>query len=179
MNLNQLTKGMATYLTEHGDNRFYPCPLGRGHDPRGYNGAEWLASLYWTGIAPDPGLFLCPSTDDTNDRGRDIGTEKIAAGFGSQTVSYAAMHYRSTTDADGSDTRGEAIRDDFPPNAPMASDDTQGSINHGVEDMEGMCVLFFDSHVEFKSADDIDIERAVGDRGRRGDPRPLLWQLRN
>ncbi|MFW6163400.1 MAG: prepilin-type N-terminal cleavage/methylation domain-containing protein, partial [Planctomycetota bacterium] len=64
-NLTSLAKGMATYLNPH-NGRFYPCPLGRGHRPDDYNGAEWLASLYWTGVIPDPGVFLCPSTSDTN-----------------------------------------------------------------------------------------------------------------
>ena len=57
-NLNHLAKGMATYLNEHGDNRVFPCPLGRGRKPKNYNGAEWLASLYWAGTVPDPGVFV-------------------------------------------------------------------------------------------------------------------------
>ena len=183
-NLNQLAKGMATYLVEHGDNRVFPCPLGRGRKPKDYNGAEWLASLYWAGTVPDPGIFLCPSTSDTNHRGKDIGKTRIAKAFGSQTVSYAGMHYRSLTDAKGKHIAA-AIRDDFPPSMPMASDDTQGTINHGTRNNGGMCVLFFDSHVDFKTNTEIDLVKGVGahkplrlDRfGRR--LRPLLWQLRN
>ena len=175
-NLNQLAKGMATYLTEHGDNRVFPCPLGRTGST--YNGAQWLSTLYWAGTVPDPGVFLCPSTADSNDNGKDMGTDEPGTKFGSQTISYAAMHYKSMTDSDGADTSGEAIRDDFPPSMPMASDDTEGQINHGTEDNGGMCVLFFDSHVDFKTNTEVSLKTSVGDRGAKGD-RPLLWQLNN
>ncbi len=180
--LNGLAKGMATYLNEYGDNRWYPCPLGRGTRPGDYNGAEWLASLYWSGVVPDPGVFVCPASPDRNALGRDLGTHRAVPGrFGSQTVSYAAMHYYSLTDADGLPTPG-AIRDDFPPNMPVASDDTEGTINHGKADKGGMCVLFFDSHVEFRTNAELNLETSVGDRS--GGPhhyaeKSILWQLRN
>jgi len=69
MNLNQIAKGMATYLNECGDNRWYPCPLGRGATPDNYNGAEWLASHYWTRIVSDPRVFLCNISGDQNEGG--------------------------------------------------------------------------------------------------------------
>ncbi|MFP4056086.1 MAG: DUF4339 domain-containing protein [Candidatus Brocadiia bacterium] len=172
-NLNQMAKGMATYLTELGDNRFYPCPLGRGARADNYNGAEWLASLYWTSVVPDPGVFLCPSTSDTNHNGRDLGAERADRWrFGPHTVSYAGMHYYSMTEAGGTRV-ARAIPDMFPPNMPMGSDDTQDPINHGEEHNGGMSVLFFDSHVEFKTNREIDLRRGVGKEGG------LLWQLRN
>ncbi|MBL7223259.1 MAG: DUF1559 domain-containing protein [Candidatus Brocadiae bacterium] len=171
-NLNQVAKGMATYLNEFGDNRFYTFPMGRGTQPDDFNGAEWLASLYWTGTVPDPGVFICPSSPDTNDNGDHLGTHKTTADFGSQTVSYAGMHYRSL-DVLGVPRAMRAIRDDFPPNEPMGCDDTQGSINHGQRNNGGMSVLFFDSHVEFRTNIEIDLEQGVGD------PRTLLRLLRN
>lgn len=178
--LNQIAKGMATYLNEHGDNRFYPCPLGRGRARGDYNGAEWLASLYWTGVIPDPSIFICPRTKDTNRKGRDLGTHHaIKKLFGSQTVSYAAMHYRSLTNRSGKPVGG-AIRDDYPPNMPMASDDTQGTINHGPRTVEGQIywpgginILFVDSHVEHKRENDVSFRNSVGRKPG------LLWQLRN
>jgi prepilin-type processing-associated H-X9-DG protein len=167
-NLNQLAKGMATYLNPH-DGRFFPCPLGRTRSPNTYNGAEWLAALYWTGVVPDPGVFICPSSGDTNREGVDIGTRVQAATFGSQTVSYAAMHYNSDR------TEAGAIRDDYPPNKPMGSDDTQGDINHGTLRNGGMSVLFFDSHVEFRTNTELDLRHAVGDTS----PDALLTELSN
>ena len=176
--LNQLAKGMATYLNEFGGNRFYPCPLGRTRAPKNYNGAEWLAGLYWTGVVPDPAVFLCPSTSDTNAEGKHIGAAREAPQFGSQTVSYAGMHYFSLTDRTG-EPFGAAIRDDFPPNDAMASDDTQGAINHGEKNNSGMSVLFFDSHVEFGTNTEVDLETGVGATAPPGQPKPLLWRLRN
>ena len=178
-NLNQLAKGMATYLNEHGDNRFYPCPLGRteakGSGKDTYNGAEWLASLYWTGVIPDPGVFVCPSSPDNNTNGKDIGCKESgdAGGkFTTQTISYAGMWWKSVkTDIGG------AIRDDFPPNEAMASDDTQGGINHGEKNNGGMALLFFDSHVEFKTITELDISTETGAVGRT--PKSLLWRLKN
>ena len=177
--LHQISKGMATYLFEHGDARYYSFPLGRGTRPDDFNGAEWLASLYWTAVVPDPGVFVCPSSPDTNDMGADLGTYTAdPRTFGSQTVSYAGMHYRSMTNSSGMHIE-DAIRDDFPPNMPMASDDTQGSVNHGEARNGGMSVLFFDSHVEFKTNTEVDLETGVGASGGYGGFKPLLWQLRN
>ena len=55
----------------------------------------------------------------------------------------------------------------------MASHDTEGTINHGGWYRHGMSLLFFDSHLEFRSADDLDPASAAGRKGG------LLWQLRN
>ncbi|MBL7223258.1 MAG: prepilin-type N-terminal cleavage/methylation domain-containing protein [Candidatus Brocadiae bacterium] len=170
-NLNQLAKGMASYLNELGSNCWYPYPLGRGRKADDFNGAEWLAALYWTGVIPDPGIYICPSSPDTNRNGEDLGTYRAPAAFGSQTVSYAGMHYRSLTDDTGAVVAG-AITHDFPPNMPMACDDTQGVINHGSRGGH-MSVIYFDSHVEGLTGQDIDVEKGVGQKPG------LLWQLRN
>lgn len=164
--LKQLAAGMATYLGEHGGHRFYPCPLGRGTSSSDYNGAEWLAALYWTSLIPEPKIYLCPSSPDNNHNGQDLGTHNAASQFGSQTVSYAAVHYHSLTDADGNPMAG-AIRDDFPPNVPMACDDTEGAINHGPRLNGHMSVVFFDSHVEGLSSTNVDIAESVGQRPGR------------
>lgn len=177
-NLNQLAKGFATYLNEHGDNRFFPCPLGRGSTADDYNGAEWMASLYWTGVVPDPGVFICPSSPDTNNDGENLGTHQADTNFNSQTVSYAGMHYESLTDGTGASMEG-AIRDDFPPNMPMGSDDTQGSINHGERNNGGMSTLYFDSHVDFITNTEVDLEKGLGDPGKGNRANKALWQLNN
>jgi prepilin-type N-terminal cleavage/methylation domain-containing protein/prepilin-type processing-associated H-X9-DG protein len=171
--LNQLAVGLAIYLHEFGNNKFYPCPLGRGQEAGTYNGAEWLAALYWTGILPDPGCFLCPSSGDTNAWGKDIGCKRAndsGGKFSSQTVSYAGMWWKSVTQCGG------AIRDEFPPNEPMACDDTQGTINHGSATNGGMSVLFFDSHVEFHTNRELDITTEHGSVGKKPG---LLWRLKN
>jgi len=170
-NLNQLAKGMATYLVEYGSNTWYPCPLERGATRGTYNGAEWLAALYWTGVVPDPRTFLCWDSGDTNADGKDIGSHRAndcGGTFGPQTISYAGMWWKSVNTITGG-----AIKDDRPPEEPMACDDTQGGINHGTATNGGMAVLFFDSHVEFKTNTEIDLERGVGMKPG------LLWRLKN
>jgi len=173
--LSGLAKGMATYLVEYGDRRWFPCPLGRGQTSGNYNGAEWLASLYWTGIVPDTIVFNCPSSGDDNDGGRQLGRDRAIPGlFGSQTVSYAGMHYYSLRDDAGNPIPG-AIADDYWPNLPMASDDTQGDINHGARSGGGLNVLYFDSHVDCVPNTLVDVETGVGATGED----ELLRDLRN
>jgi len=183
-NLNQLAKGMATYLNEHGDNRFYPWPYGRkgcggpGNDPKQaqFGGAEWLACLYWTRILPDPGVYLCPSSPDSNRNGESLGKdgcdgqELDGSQLGRAIVSYAAMGDSSVMvysreKLSRTLNSKSAIRDDFPPNEPMACDDTEEPCNHGERDNGGMSVLFFDSHVEFWTHTKINLEEGVGQPG--------------
>jgi len=183
-NLKKLAEGMAIYNNPYGDNRFYPWPAGRAGcggtespDAADFGGAEWLASLYWTRVIPDPGVYLCPSSGDSNADGRDLGDEGCCGpGFeaGSDgklkpdAVSYAAMAATSVAVYEskklGKEPRDSkiAIRDDMPPNEPMMCDDTEGTINHGRKGNAGMNVLFFDSHVEFWPSDKVDLERGVG-----------------
>ena len=144
--LNSLAKGMATYLNEHGDNRWYPWPTGRGTAPDDFNGAEWLASLYWTGVVTAPWIYICPSSPDWNSDGRDLGTHRAdPMRFGSMTVSYAGLGRASFADLEAAPPATQiGPGDDFPPNRPMACDDTQGPPHH----RGAMSVLFFDSHVE-------------------------------
>jgi len=175
-NLNCLAKGLATYLNECGDNRFYPWPAGRpgcgtAADPD-FGGAEWLASLYWTRIIPDPGCYNCPSSSDSNGQGTAIGDYGAPGGrpLAKKTISYAGMGdksvgiylYSKQNKGGAYNTSELAIRDDFPPNEPMGSDDTDEPINHGEKDNGGMAVLFFDSHVEYWRHTRVDLERGVG-----------------
>jgi len=76
---------------------------------------------------------------------------------------------------------GGAIRDDFPPNEPMSCDDTQGGINHGEATNGGMVILYFDSHVEFKTNTELDITSATGSIGRGfpSPPKTTLCRLKN
>jgi prepilin-type processing-associated H-X9-DG protein len=174
-NLNEIAKGMATYLNEYGDNCWFPYPLGQGLRRYDFCGSEWLASVYWTGLVTDPDVFVCPMSGDSNDDGRDLGTARAIPGrFGPPTVSYAGLHYYSRRDEKGNPIPG-AIRDDYPPNKPMGSDDTQGDINHGTLSNGGMSILFFDSHVEFRTNTELHLKEAVGDTS----PDALLTELSN
>lgn len=115
--------------------------------------------------------YLCPATDDSNAGGRDVGKERAAPSFGPETVSYGAMHWRSLS------PEGSPIPDDYPnrppTEEPMVSDDTQGTVNHAFAPRHGTNVMFFDSHVEWKTTEELDPETAVGKKGG------LLEKLRN
>ncbi|MBM4040250.1 MAG: hypothetical protein FJ290_17225 [Planctomycetes bacterium] len=177
-NLNQLSRGVATYLNECGDGRFLMYPLGQGRTADDFTGAEWLASLYWswTQVIPDPGVFLCPNAGDGNSGGKDIGRYGPPPTFGSRTVSYAGLHHRSFIGPDGLPI---AIHEDIPPIEPLASDDTEGTLNHSDWGYSGMNVLFYDAHAEFIPSDRLDPRAAVGATGPPVRPQPLLWRLRN
>jgi len=180
-NLNQLAKGMATYISEYGSSQFYPWPGGRagcggvGEDAD-FGGAEWLATLYWTRTVPNPGVFLCPDSGDTNQNGQWLGEHGCAGpGFVGgpdgklkpEAVSYAAMGSTSMAIYEGEKlgryyVQVSALRDDMPVDEPMACDDTEGTVNHGSAGRGGMGVLFFDSHVEFWRDTKVDLEHGVG-----------------
>ena len=181
-NLNQLAKGMATYLNDYGDGYFYPWPSGRkgcGGDGEkaDFGGAEWLATLYWTHIVRRPSVFICPSSVDDNEDGADLGDggcsgSSFRAGPDGKlrpgAVSYAGYGADSVSTWQREKLKREpsgrcvALRADAPRNEPMGSDDTEGTINHGKADNGGMAVLFFDSHVEFWTHTKVDLERGVG-----------------
>ncbi|MBM4038944.1 MAG: prepilin-type N-terminal cleavage/methylation domain-containing protein [Planctomycetes bacterium] len=181
--LNQLAKGMATYVPDCADNRFYPWPAARpGCGTKAspdFGGAEWLTMLYWTKIIPDPGVYICPMSPDENGEGTKLGSEGCPGGkpLPEDAVSYASLGDRSVgiylvskmEKAAAYATSKLAIRDDFPPNEPMMCDDTEGAVNHGRA--RSMNVLFFDSHVEYWTHTRVDLETGVG----RGD----LCALRN
>jgi len=176
-NLNQLAKGMATYLNELGDNRFYSWPTGRvgcggteSADAADFGGGEWLASLYWTRLLPDPGVYICPSSPDSNRNGQELGRDgcPTAAGLTGGAVSYAGMGdtsvavYERVKRGRTGVTSKSCIRDDFPPNEPMGCDDTERPVNHGEQGNGAMIVLFFDSHVELWSHTRVNLEQGVG-----------------
>ena len=138
-NLNQLAKGVATYLNEHGDNRWYPMVF---RDGTPLEGGAWLASLYWTGVVADPGVFICPNSPDTNEDGLLLGTSAAPARIGPGTVSYAGPCHASLLDRDGGSME---VVDDYLPNEVLGSGDSEGAPNHPDGNYP---VLFFDSHVE-------------------------------
>ena len=180
-NVYQFAKGMASYLSIHGDARFFPWPGGRAgcggvREEADFGGAEWLATLYWTEILPDPGLYICPSSGDTNRDGEWLGEHGCAGpGFVGGpdgklqpgAVSYAAMGSTSAVVYEReklgrTSVQVSAVRDDFPLNEPLACDDTEGAVNHGSAGSGGMNVLFLDNHVEYWPHTKVDVEHGVG-----------------
>jgi hypothetical protein len=173
-NLKQLGTGMAGYLNIHGEGRFYPWPSGRrgcggSRQDASFGGAEWLASLYWTKTLTDPGIYICPSSQDSNSNGEALGTFQCPSdeGLSKHAVSYAGMAATSYAVYEReklgrSPSSKSAIGDQFPSNEPMACDDTDDPINHGERDNGGMSILFFDTHADFWTHTRVDLNNGVG-----------------
>jgi len=143
-NLRQLGTAMQQYLNTFGDHKYLPFPKG-GRD---YNGAEFLAGLYWSGVMTEPGVYLCPSTVDDNLSGRELGTCGPSPLFSTDSVSYASRGKSRNFNA--------PILDSFPPDTVLACDDTEGRPNH----WQGLNVLYFDSRTVWRT--DLSAEDAVG-----------------
>jgi prepilin-type N-terminal cleavage/methylation domain-containing protein/prepilin-type processing-associated H-X9-DG protein len=128
-NLRQLGTGMIQYIDQYGKGRYYTWP---GMQSAGFDGGQWVASMYWVSLLNEPDLYICPSSVDDNDNGGQLGrrytdTRPI-------DVSYA-----------GRNGILGAIVDKMPSNTLMMSDDSEDPANHE----DGVNLLYFDAHVEW------------------------------
>jgi type II secretory pathway pseudopilin PulG len=131
-NLRQLGTGMIQYIDQYGKGRYYSWP---GPRKASFNGAQWIASMYWVSLLNEPDLYICPSTkEDDNEAGGRLGRRFTA--LRPLDVSYA-----------GRNGMIGAIVDKMPSNTLMMSDDTEGSPNHE----DGVCLMYFDAHVEWNA----------------------------
>ncbi|MDP6113827.1 MAG: hypothetical protein QGG53_18360 [Planctomycetota bacterium] len=131
-NLRQLGTGMIQYIDQYGKGRYYSWP---GTQKASFNGAQWIATMYWTSLLNEPDLYLCPFSVDDNDDGGELGRRFTV--LRSIDVSYA-----------GRDGRMGAIVDKMPSNTLMMCDDSEGPPNHD----DGVNLLYFDAHVEWSSS---------------------------
>jgi len=199
-NLRQLGMALMTYLDTYGAMKYYPYPIeaaggvvaGGATEPgSGFSGAAFLAALYWSSTITEAGIFLCPSSDDDNLRGKAYGdpeeqdtppgfatyfseNEDIGADDGSGSTSEAAGNLvsyasRAMWKMPGS---GRPLTDRLPSDTVMASDDTQGTANH----LDGYCVLYVDGHVEWLPAPN---KVGSGTEGLVGQEEPPLDMVDN
>ena len=140
-NLSQIGKAMNMYLLKYGDNSYYALPAST------FRGDEWLMSIYWTGICQEPKVFLNPATDD----GAALPGDTTGVTFGSadsiddDACSYAGLR-KDNAITDGTAT-AYFTESTITSASALACDDNEGSVNHG----DGMNVVYFDAHVEFKA----------------------------
>jgi len=131
-NLRQLGTGMIQYIDQYGKGRYYTWP---GPRKASFNGAQWIASMYWVSLLNEPDLFICPSSVDDNDSGGELGRRFTS--LSSIGVSYA-----------GRDGMMGALIDKMASNTLMMSDDSDDPPNHD----DGVNLLYFDAHVEWSQS---------------------------
>jgi len=150
--LRHLGTAMIQYIDQFGKGRYYTWP---GPQKASFNGAQWIASMYWTSLLNSPGLYICPSSRDDNERGGRLGRRFTA--LRAQDVSYASRNGMLG-----------AIEHRMPSNTMMMSDDTEGRPNH----RDGVNLLYFDAHVEWSQ---MASPLAGGERGKAalGEDRPV------
>jgi len=127
--LRQLGTGMIQYIDQFGKGRHYTWP---GPQRASFNGAQWIASMYWVSLLTEPDLYICPSTADANENGGRLGRR------------FTAIRPREVSYAGRNGVLG-AIEDRMPSNTMMMSDDTELGPNHD----RGAFLLFFDAHSEW------------------------------
>jgi prepilin-type N-terminal cleavage/methylation domain-containing protein/prepilin-type processing-associated H-X9-DG protein len=138
-NLKSMGQAMILYKKQKGKGRYYPR----------YDGKKFVVALYRSGILSEPKVFMCPSTGDDNDDGKEYGTDR-KADVPAGTCSYAGRMNRK-----GSPfmiiTQLNQMR--VPPSrlaiisdglVPVGGEGVK-KFNHG----DGANVLFADWHVSF------------------------------
>lgn len=128
-NLKQMGISLKLYWESQGNRQFYPDT----------NGAGFLTRLYQTDVLTEWQIYICPSTQDVNNDGRDLTTvlgEETTNNF----CSYAGRRNREATNYPGIFTQDRETS-----STPVASDDFDqptGTWNHPDTTM----FLYLDGH---------------------------------
>lgn len=175
-NLGQLGKALVQYIDERGGHRYYPFPKGRPNINDDYSGKAFLATIWWSDLLSEPGIFVCPSSIDDNNHGYDLGVrdgqfdEDDEGGCGQDVpnapgnatmrwttdpdpenhyISYASKGWKVSflPGSQGQDDEKSVLTDIFPSDTVIGCDDTVDPANH----RNGFCVLYADTHVDFIS----------------------------
>ncbi len=150
-NLKGIAQAMNLYLNKYGGTSMFAIPADS------FRGDCWLVSLYWCGIITEPKLFLCPATDD----GGIISPDKpTGANWDKDKVDDTACSYAGlckNSGKAGRDTRA-FTESSISQSSMLGSDDDDLIENHS----DGMSVVFFDSHVEFKTGEKADTYEKLG-----------------
>ena len=181
-NLRQLGIALTMYVDMHGGGKYYPYPTQDGNyaEPKGadlepgegFSGASFLAALYWSGVLTEPGVLICPTSDDDNHDGADLGTNPTAddgtniPGWNKQFEQPDGTHVSYASKAQWTVPGGEPLTvDDVKPEDILASDDTDAEPNHD----DGFCVLYADGHVDWLPTKNV----YGGENGMVGRVKPL------
>jgi len=150
-NLKGIAQAMNLYLNKYGGTSMFAIPA------ESFRGDCWLVSLYWCGIITEPKLFLCPATDDGGIISPD---EPTGANWDKDDVDDTACSYAGLCKNSGKAGRDTMAftESSISQSSMLASDDDDVIENHS----DGMSVVFFDSHVEFKTGEKADTYEKLG-----------------
>jgi len=146
-NLKQIGLALLLYRDNEGGGARYPA----------YNGSRFLVSLYGKGYLNDSDVFLCPSSGDSNARGKLLTLQTA-----SQGTSYAGIRNRPAYMVRRSGGGSKPWWAHHGAQA-IASDDDEGTkrFNHG----DVVNVLFHDGHVEEMPLSDPRVSGGLGGEG--------------
>jgi len=156
-NLGQLSKAVNMYVLRYGDNSMYPIPADK------FRGDVWLCSLYWSGLIDEVKVLRCPGTSDAEELPKDAAT---AGALDSKdavkgnAISYAGL-CRGLSSNTHRNTSSFGVGSISASVSAMACDDDDDPINHS----DGICLVYFDSHIEFKGGKEDETYDKVGGSG--------------
>jgi prepilin-type processing-associated H-X9-DG protein len=154
-NLSQIAKAMNMYLLQYGNNSMYAIPA------QSFRGDCWLAELYWSGIVKEPKGFLCYNSDDSGTiPARRPANLALGSAIAPDAISYAGLCKGLTGRFAHRNTRTftEAAISE---SSALACDDNEGTNYHG----DGMNVVYFDGHTEFKPGTKAQTYDLIGAKG--------------
>ena len=153
-NLHRIAEAMNLYRDRFGGTSMSAVPADT------FRGDCWLASLYWTGLITEPGVFLCPGSEDdgaiAKRRPADLGADAVPA----DAVSYASL-CRGLTGARSHRNTRWFTTSAISPASALACDDNEGGPHH----TGGLNVVYFDSHREFREGEPAETYDLVGAKG--------------
>jgi prepilin-type N-terminal cleavage/methylation domain-containing protein/prepilin-type processing-associated H-X9-DG protein len=131
-NLKQIGTGVHLYFSGPGLRQFYPDT----------NGAGFVARLYQSEIITDAKIYICPSTTDTNDQGRDL-RNLLAEETSTNACSYAGRMNKKCQAYPG---LFDVSKDNS--TTPVASDDFDQPSTSPWNHPKLAIFLFLDGHTE-------------------------------
>ena len=166
-NLRQIGQALHVYVTRFGAGQSYPVPA------HSFRGDCWLATLHWSDILRDTGVFHCPDGPDPPPIPLRPPDLSLADSVPADSVHYAGrcmglrggLAHRNTA---------SLSQDALPPTSILACDDNEGRPHHTgiVLYRQRLNAVFADGHADSLRGDDV-----YGQVGRIGANPPELEPL--
>ena len=156
-NLRGVAQAMKLYSTKFGGGSMYPIPA------QSFRGDVWLATLYWTKLIEEPKALRCPGTSDSGklpQKLSDVTDCAAAAAIDDDDISYAGL-CKGLTSNTHRNTLDFGVGSISESTSALACDDDDGGSNHS----DGVVIVYFDAHIDFKSGEKSETYDKVGALG--------------